>query len=65
MRTLVTYCYDLVVSKPRTEQIKSAMMSITYKECVKIEPNALEEIIVASGNDIRQVKTDLNNKIKV
>lgn len=31
------------------------MMSITFKEGVKIAPQALNEVITASGHDIRQV----------
>ena len=31
------------------------MMSIAYREGVKISPQALQEIIMASNNDIRQV----------
>lgn len=30
-------------------------MSVCYKEGVKVAPNALAEIIMASGGDIRQV----------
>ena len=31
------------------------MMSIAFKEGVKIDPHALQEIILACNNDIRQV----------
>lgn len=31
-------------------------MSVAYKEKVKIPPQALEQLIVASNHDIRQVK---------
>lgn len=54
MRSLVTYCYDLRFARPRLEQIKGAMMSICYKENIKLETGALEEIIAATNNDIRQ-----------
>ena len=30
-------------------------MSVAYKEKIKIPPQALEQLIVASGHDIRQV----------
>lgn len=32
------------------------MMSIAYKEGIKIPPPALNEIILASNQDVRQVK---------
>ena len=31
------------------------MMSVAFKEGVKIDPHALQEIILACNNDIRQV----------
>lgn len=58
IRSLVNYCYDLRFSKPRLEQIKGAMMSICFKEGVKIPPDALTQIISATGMDVRQT---LNN----
>ncbi|OWR43032.1 putative replication factor C large subunit [Danaus plexippus plexippus] len=54
MRSLVNYCYDLKFARPRLEQIKSAMMSICFKEGIKISPEALSQLIVSSGQDIRQ-----------
>lgn len=34
---------------------QGAMMSIAYKEGIKIPPPALNEIILASNQDVRQV----------
>ena len=55
IRSLSNYCFDLRFHRPRVDQIRGAMMSVCYKEGVKIQPNALAEIIMASGQDIRQV----------
>ncbi|XP_014681695.1 PREDICTED: replication factor C subunit 1-like isoform X2 [Priapulus caudatus] len=60
MRSLVNYCYDLRFYRPRVEQIKGALMSIAFKEGVKISPPALEQIIQASNQDIRQVIHNLS-----
>uniref|UniRef100_A0A8C3TZJ3 Replication factor C subunit 1 n=1 Tax=Catharus ustulatus TaxID=91951 RepID=A0A8C3TZJ3_CATUS len=57
MRSLVHYCLDLRFQKPRLEQIKGAMMSIAFKEGLKIPPPAMQEIILAANQDIRQVST--------
>ncbi|XP_056630232.1 replication factor C subunit 1 isoform X2 [Diorhabda sublineata] len=54
MRSLVNYCFDLRFAKPRLEQIRGAMMSICFKEGLKISPNVLSEIIAGTGCDIRQ-----------
>ncbi|KFQ81902.1 Replication factor C subunit 1, partial [Phoenicopterus ruber ruber] len=60
IRSLVHYCFDLRFQRPRVEQIKGAMMSIAFKEGLKIPPPAMQEIILAANQDIRQVLHNLN-----
>uniref|UniRef100_A0A8C8RXB8 Replication factor C subunit 1 n=1 Tax=Pelusios castaneus TaxID=367368 RepID=A0A8C8RXB8_9SAUR len=60
IRSLVHYCFDLRFQRPRLEQIKGAMMSIAYKEGLKIPPPAMNEIILAANQDIRQVLNNLS-----
>ncbi|KAM6206229.1 replication factor C subunit 1 isoform 4-T4 [Sarcoramphus papa] len=60
IRSLVHYCFDLRFQRPRLEQIKGAMMSIAFKEGLKIPPPAMQEIILAANQDIRQVLHNLN-----
>lgn len=55
IRSLVNYCYDLKVSRPRIEQIRGAMMSVCFKEGISIKPEALDEIIQGCNQDVRQV----------
>lgn len=55
MRSLVNYCYDIRFYKPKVEQIKGAMLSICYKEGIKISHDALTDLINSSNQDIRQV----------
>ncbi|XP_066516098.1 replication factor C subunit 1 isoform X2 [Hoplias malabaricus] len=59
IRSLANYCFDLRFQRPRLEQIKGAMMSIAFKEGLKIPPPALNEVILASNQDIRQVLHNL------
>jgi replication factor C subunit 1 len=59
MRSLVNYCYDLRFNKPNTNQIRSSMMSICFKEGIKLEPGAMDAIINGTGNDIRQTLNHL------
>lgn len=54
MRSLVTHCYDLRFNKPNMMQIKGAMMSICFKEQIKLAPSVVEEVITSTNNDIRQ-----------
>ena len=56
IRSLANYCLDLRFQKPRVNQIRGALMSVCFKEGIKAEPNALSEVILASGQDIRQVR---------
>lgn len=55
IRSLANYCFDLRFHKPRVDQLKGAMMSVCYKEKIAIKPDILQEIIVASNQDVRQV----------
>uniref|UniRef100_A0A2L2Y705 Replication factor C subunit 1 n=1 Tax=Parasteatoda tepidariorum TaxID=114398 RepID=A0A2L2Y705_PARTP len=55
IRSLSNYCFDLRFQRPRVEQIKAAMMSIAFKEHIKVSPEALQDVIVASNQDVRQV----------
>ena len=54
IRSLASHCYDLRF------QIKGAMMSVCFKEGLKIDPQVLREMIIASGQDVRQVMHDLS-----
>ena len=55
VRSLANHCFDLRFPRPRLDQIKGAMMSVAFKEGVKISQTALEEVILASAQDVRQV----------
>ncbi|XP_044268822.1 replication factor C subunit 1 [Tribolium madens] len=59
IRSLVNYCYDLKFTKPKLEQIKGSMMSICCKEGIDISSQALTEIIVGTGCDVRQTLNHL------
>ncbi|KTF86469.1 hypothetical protein cypCar_00011594 [Cyprinus carpio] len=63
IRSLANYCYDLRFQRPRVEQIKGAVMSIAFKEGLKIPPPALNEVILASNQDIRQGPFDVCRKV--
>uniref|UniRef100_A0A8C5LQE5 Replication factor C subunit 1 n=1 Tax=Leptobrachium leishanense TaxID=445787 RepID=A0A8C5LQE5_9ANUR len=60
IRSLANYCYDLRFQRPRVEQIKGAMMTVAFKEGLKIPPPAMNEIILGANQDIRQVLHNLS-----
>ncbi|KAI1290017.1 Replication factor C subunit 1 [Halotydeus destructor] len=55
IRSLTNHCFDLRFYKPRAEQIKAAVRSICFKEKINVTSEALDEIILSSNQDIRQV----------
>jgi replication factor C subunit 1 len=59
MRSLVNHCFDLRFNKPSINQIRSSMMSICFKEGIKMDAAAIDSIISGTGNDIRQTLNHL------
>ncbi|XP_064079076.1 replication factor C subunit 1-like [Macrobrachium nipponense] len=55
IRSLANYCFDLRFNKPRIEQIRGPMMSVCFREGVKIKPDALDQIIMGANQDVRQI----------
>uniref|UniRef100_U3K3U3 Replication factor C subunit 1 n=1 Tax=Ficedula albicollis TaxID=59894 RepID=U3K3U3_FICAL len=68
MRSLVHYCLDLRFQKPRLEQIKGAMMSIAFKEGLKIPPPVLHNLNMWCAKDksltYDEAKTDASRAKK-
>ncbi|XP_039255463.2 replication factor C subunit 1-like [Styela clava] len=60
MRSLTNHCFDLRFQRPRVEQITGAMMSICFKEGLKIPAPALQALIKGCNQDIRQVLYNLS-----
>ena len=54
IRSLANHCFDLRFAKPRIEQIRSALLSICFKEGIKITSDTLDQIIIGANHDIRQ-----------
>ncbi|KAG7155024.1 Replication factor C subunit 1-like [Homarus americanus] len=55
IRSLANHCFDLRFYKPRIEQIRGPMMSVCFREGIKIKPDALDQIIVGTNQDVRQI----------
>ncbi|KAK0361534.1 DNA replication factor C complex subunit Rfc1 [Friedmanniomyces endolithicus] len=47
--------YDLAFRRPTTDQIRSRIMTIAFRENLKLPPNVVNALIEGSGADIRQV----------
>ncbi|KAI5711611.1 hypothetical protein M8J75_001812 [Diaphorina citri] len=55
IRSLVNYCFDLPFHRPR-----AAMMSICFKENIKVPPQVMTDIITNSNQDIRATLNQLS-----
>ncbi|KAK7073039.1 replication factor C subunit 1 [Halocaridina rubra] len=60
IRSLANHCFDLRFNKPRIEQIRGPMMSVCFREGIKINPDALDEIIMGANQDLRQIMHHLS-----
>ncbi|XP_050354909.1 replication factor C subunit 1 [Nymphalis io] len=54
MRTLGNYCFDLRFARPRADQIRAAMMSVCFREGLKLDSDALVQLIASARQDVRQ-----------
>ncbi len=60
IRSLANYCFDLRFYKPRIEQVRSALMSVCFKEGIKVTSELLDQIIIGCNYDIRQCLHNLS-----
>lgn len=60
MRSLLNYCFDLRFQRPQVKQIQAALMSIACKEGLSISPAIVQEIVMASNQDVRQALHNLS-----
>ncbi|KAI9252346.1 hypothetical protein BDA99DRAFT_179359 [Phascolomyces articulosus] len=52
---LKNVCFDARFKRTPANQIRSKIMSISFKEKLNIRPTAVDELVNATNNDIRQV----------
>ena len=55
MRTLANHCYDVKFQKPPKPSIVKKLVSICGQNGMKVEYNALEQLVESMGNDMRQL----------
>ncbi|KDE09469.1 hypothetical protein MVLG_00371 [Microbotryum lychnidis-dioicae p1A1 Lamole] len=55
MKPLATTCFQMSFRRPTPPEIRSRIMSIAFKEQLKIPVNAVDQLIAGSQSDIRQV----------
>ncbi|KIY43891.1 DNA replication factor C, large subunit [Fistulina hepatica ATCC 64428] len=55
LNPLKNTCFNLPFHKPQATQIRSRLMTIAYKEQLKIPANVMDQLITGAQSDIRQV----------
>ncbi|KAE9411148.1 DNA replication factor C, large subunit [Gymnopus androsaceus JB14] len=55
LKPLMSTTYGLSFAKPQASTIRSRMMSIVYREKMKIPANVIDQLIAGAQSDIRQV----------
>jgi replication factor C subunit 1 len=59
LKSLANYCYDIRFHRPNKASIMIRVKQILGKEGLMVEDNALDHMIEATGNDVRQLITSL------
>ncbi|OAD03233.1 hypothetical protein MUCCIDRAFT_110087 [Mucor lusitanicus CBS 277.49] len=52
---LLRVCYEAKFRRTPAAQIRSRILTIAYKEGLQLQPNAVDELVDSTQNDIRQV----------
>ncbi|KAI8093321.1 uncharacterized protein BX664DRAFT_329437 [Halteromyces radiatus] len=55
VKPLLKVCYEAKFTRTPAKNMRSKLMSIAFQEKLKIEPNAVDELVSLTGNDIRQI----------
>ncbi|KAJ1979470.1 DNA replication factor C complex subunit Rfc1 [Dimargaris verticillata] len=55
VRSLAGYCEDLRFRRPDANTIRSRLMTIAFKEKLKLQPNAIDQLVASTHADIRQI----------
>ena len=60
IRSLANHCFDLRFYKPQVAQVRSALMTVCFKENITISKDLLDQVIVGCNYDIRQCLHNLS-----
>lgn len=59
VRSLANYCLDLRFSRPTAQMMRARLVSIATNEGMRLDPNAVDQLVQTSSNDIRQILNTL------
>ncbi|KAJ2849520.1 DNA replication factor C complex subunit Rfc1, partial [Coemansia erecta] len=55
VRSLANHCEDMRFRRPTEQQMRARLNTIAFRENLKIEPNAISQLVKSTHNDIRQI----------
>ncbi|KAK4704443.1 replication factor C subunit 1, partial [Phenoliferia sp. Uapishka_3] len=55
MKPLAATCYQMPFKRPSAMEIRSRMMSIAFKEGIKVDGKVMDQLVAGSHSDIRQI----------
>ncbi|KAJ2749843.1 DNA replication factor C complex subunit Rfc1, partial [Coemansia sp. BCRC 34490] len=55
VRSLANYCEDMRFRRPTEQQMRARLNTIAFREGLKLEPNAIAQLVQSTHNDIRQI----------
>ncbi|CDH56922.1 replication factor c subunit 1 [Lichtheimia corymbifera JMRC:FSU:9682] len=55
VKPLLNVCFEAKYKRTPAAQLRSRLMTITYREGLRVEPNAIDQLVESSHNDLRQI----------
>ncbi|KAJ1726517.1 DNA replication factor C complex subunit Rfc1 [Coemansia biformis] len=55
VRSLAAYCEDMRFRRPTEAQMRARINTIAFRENLRVEPNAIVQLVKSTHNDIRQI----------
>ncbi|KAI9269006.1 replication factor RFC1 C terminal domain-containing protein [Phascolomyces articulosus] len=55
VKPLLNVCYDARFKRTPANQVRSRLMTIAHREGLKVESNAIDQLVEATHNDLRQI----------
>lgn len=55
MKPLLNTCFQMLFKRPSAQEVRSRVMSIAFKEGLKLEQGVVDQLVAGSQSDIRQI----------
>jgi replication factor C subunit 1 len=55
LKSLDKSAYELSFRRPQANEVRSRIMSIAFREGLKLQPNVVDQLVEGTHSDIRQI----------